>query len=131
MAQCRHMTALFLLMAAAVWGGDAETPRLEVRAAPKVSLAPPGGVRAILLTAEIVGPETEEYYCPEIVWVWPDGTHSSEESDCDPFPKRTYYPRRFTRRIAVHAFYRDYRVCVLLRKGGEAFDRSCTRYTVR
>jgi hypothetical protein len=131
MARRRHATAFFFLLATAVWSGEAETPDLKVRATPKVSLAPPGGMTPILLTAEIVGPETEKYYCPEIVWVWPDGTRSSEESDCDPFAERSYYPRRFTRRIAVHAFYRDYRVCVLLRKGGEAFDRSCARYTVR
>jgi hypothetical protein len=84
----------------------------------------------ILVTVEIVGPETEKYYCPEVVWVWPNGTRSSEESDCEPFEQRSDYPRRFTRRIAAHAFPRDYVVCVVLRKSGESIDSSCARYSV-
>jgi hypothetical protein len=124
-------TAAILLLAGAVWAAEAEDPDVRLRAAPRISLAPPGGVTPILLTAEIVGPETEAYYCPEVVWVWPNGTRSSEESDCEPFEERGEYPRRFTKRIAAHAYARDYVVCVELRKGGEAIDRSCARYRVR
>lgn len=131
MARLKYMTALTLLAAGAVWAAEAEDPDLRLRAAPRVSLAPPGGVTPILLTAEIVGPETEEYYCPEVVWMWPNGTHSSEESDCEPFEQRSDYPRRFFKRIAAHAFARDYVVCVELRKSGEAVDRSCAKYSVR
>lgn len=131
MARLKYMTALGLLLAGALQAADAKDPDVRLRAAPRVSLAPPGGVSPILLTAEIVGPETEKYYCPEVVWIWPNGTYSSEESDCEPFEERSDYPRRFTRRIAAHAFTRDYVVCVELRKSGEPVDRSCAKYSVR
>jgi hypothetical protein len=132
MVRQRHMTAFLVLLSVAVWAGEeAETPGVKLRASPRVSMAPPGGVTPILLTVQIVGPETEQYYCAEIIWLWPDGTRSSEESDCDPFAERTNYPRRFSRRIAAPAHYREYQVCVALRKGGEVFDQSCARYTVR
>jgi len=54
---------------------------LTLRASPAVALAP----ARITLLAEIHGPITEEWYCPKVEWTWPDGTHSSEESDCPPF----------------------------------------------
>ena len=125
------MTASFLLLAGLAWTADDEGPDLKLRAVPRVSMAPPGGIIPILLTAEIVGPETEEYYCPEVVWVWPNGTRSSEESDCEPFETRDHYPRRFTRRIGAHSFVRDYVVCVELRKDGDPIDKSCAKYSVR
>lgn len=134
MVPVRHVTAAVLLLAGGVWvneAGEAEDPDLLVRAAPRVSIAPPGGITPILLTAEIVGPESEDYYCPEVIWLWPNGTRSSQESDCEPFADRVDYPRRFTRRIGAHSHPRDYMVCVELRKGGTMVDRSCTRYRVR
>jgi hypothetical protein len=124
-------TAAILLLAGAVWAAEAEEPDVRLRAVPRNSLAPLGGVTPILLTAEIEGPENEAYYCPEVVWVWPNGTRSSEESDCEPFEERREYPRRFTKRIAAHAYARDYVVCVELRKSGEAVNRSCARFRVR
>jgi len=130
MVRLKLGTAAILLLAGGVWATEAEAPDVRLRAAPRISIAPPGGATPILLTAEIVGPETEAYYCPEVVWVWPNGSRSSEESDCEPFEQRGDYPRRFTKRIAAHAFPRDYVVCVELRKSGEAIDRSCVRYRV-
>jgi len=85
----------------------------------------------VLLTARIVGPETEKYYCPEVVWVWTNGTRSAEESDCDPFESRTHYPRMFTRRVAVPPKAGYYVVCVELRKADEVIDRSCVKYWVK
>ena len=133
MVRVRHVTGPILLLAGLMWAGEAreEDPDLLLRVAPPVSIAPPGGISRILLTAEIVGPETEEYYCPEVVWLWPNGTRSSQESDCAPFAEREHYPRRFTRRIGAYAYFREYMACVELRKGGEVIDRSCARYRVR
>jgi hypothetical protein len=129
-ARVRVITLLAVLLPVVAAGGDEERPDLRLRVTPRYSLAPPGGFRTVLLTAEIVGPETEEYYCPEVVWVWTDSTQSSSESDCDPFEQRSEYPRRFTRRVRMPPARFDYRVCVELRKGGEAVDRSCVRYSV-
>jgi hypothetical protein len=120
-----------LLLSVALLGADAEDPGIKLRAHPLVSLAPLRGLRNITLTAEIVGPETEEYYCPEVVWLWPNGSRSIEESDCPPFESRTDYPRIFVRRLGSPAHIRDYEVCVVLRKAGEAFDRGCVKYSVR
>jgi len=129
MARGGALVALMILPVFSM-GGDAKDPDLRLRVQPRVSQAPPGGYRSILLTAEIVGPEDEEYYCPEVVWVWSDSTRSSVESDCDPFEERSYYPRRFTRRVLTPSSRLDYRVCVMLRKGGDAIDRSCVRFAV-
>ena len=130
MARLKHGTAVVLLFAGAVWAAEAEDPDVRLRVVPRVSLAPPGGLTPILLTAEIVGPETEDYYCPEVVWLWPNGTRSSEEADCAPFEQRIDYPRRFNKRIGSHSFPREYVVCVELRKSGEAIDGSCAKYKV-
>jgi hypothetical protein len=120
-----------LLRPAAGGGAHARGPDVRLRVTPRISLAPPGGGTPILLTAQLVGPETEEYYCPEIVWIWPNGTWSSEEADCEPFESRDHYPRRFTKRIAARPYPRDYVVCVELRKSDEAIDRSCVSFQVR
>lgn len=84
----------------------------------------------VMLAAQIVGRETEEYYCPEVVWVWTNGTHSTEESDCDPFESRNHYPRMFIRRVAARAKQGAYLTCVELRKADEIVDRACVRYYV-
>jgi len=118
------------LLSALSTGKEVKDPDLRLRVQPRVSQAPPGGYRSILLTAEIVGPEDEDYYCPEVVWVWSDSTQSSTESDCDPFEERTDYPRRFTRRVLTPPSESEYRVCVMLRKGGDPVDRSCVRFEV-
>ncbi len=120
-----------LLLGLLALGADASEPDLHLRASPRRSVVLPGQGRRIVLTAEIVGPETEEYYCPKVIWVWENGTRSSEESDCEPYERRTRYPRRFTRRIVSPRTGGPYRVCVELRKADKAVDRSCTDFTVR
>jgi len=120
-----------LLLGLLALGADASDPDLRLRASPRRSVVLPGKGRPILLTAEIVGPETEEYYCPKVVWLLEDGTRSSEESDCEPYERRTGYQRRFTRRIVSPRTGRPFRVCVELRKADKAVDRSCTDFTVR
>ena len=104
---------------------------MRLRVAPRFAHAVPGKGAPVLFTVQIVGPETEKYYCPEIVWVWPNGTRSSEESDCEPFDAREHYPRRFTRRVVAPASHHDYVVCVELRKDDKTFDKDCIQYSVR
>lgn len=108
-----------------------EEPDVTLKASPRVSMAPFGRLKSIMLTAEIVGPEVEEYYCPEVVWHWPNGARSMEESDCDPFVSRTTYPRVFVRRVGSASRSREYKVCVELRKAGKRLDKDCTTYRVR
>jgi hypothetical protein len=80
---------LFMLLAAA-------DPQPGLRVSPKAGFAP----LQILLTAELKGgEETEKFYCPRVEWEWPNGTRSSEESDCAEFEKRDDYPRSWRREI--------------------------------
>jgi hypothetical protein len=107
-----------------------EKPGLVVRASPRASIAPGGRMQRILLSAQIVGPEVEKYYCPEVLWLLPNG-RSSVESDCDPFEDREHYPRYFKRWVQSPPRYKNYEVCVELRKAGSSFDRACVHYLVR
>jgi hypothetical protein len=119
-----------LILSFPLLGADSSEPDLELRANPRDSVALPGTYRTVTLTAEIVGRETEEYYCPEVVWVWTNGTRSAEESDCAPFESRSHYPRTFVRRVAAAAKQGAYVTCVELRKADEIVDRTCVRYFV-
>ena len=103
---------------------------MVLRANPAASIAPGGRMQRILLSAEIVGPEVEEYYCPEIVWVLPNG-RSALESDCDPFKERRHYPRFFKRWVQSPPRARNYEACVELRKADVLLDDACVRYLVR
>jgi hypothetical protein len=125
----RH--AVPVILAFLALGADLHEPGLTLRANPPVSLALPGRPRQVLLTAEIVGPETEDYYCPEVIWLWSNGTFSSRESDCEPFAERIGYPRHFNRRVTSPPRVHPYEVCVEIRKAGRKIDRSCTNYRVR
>lgn len=71
-------------------------PHLELRS--NRMLALPG--QPITLTAELVGGrwDDETFYCPRVVWEWPDGTESSNEPDCIPFAPNVEYTRRWTKR---------------------------------
>jgi hypothetical protein len=130
MARMRRQ-AVPIILAFLALGADVDQPGLKLRANPPFSLALPGHSRHVLLTAEIVGPETEEYYCPEVIWLWSNGTLSSEESDCEPFAARIGYPRHFNRDVASPPQVHPYQVCVEIRKAGRKIDRSCTSYSVR
>jgi hypothetical protein len=111
-------------------GAKIEKPGLELRANPRASIAPGGRMQSILLSARIVGPEAEQYYCPEVVWLLPNG-RSAVESDCDPFEARQHYPRFFKKWVRSPPRPRNYEVCVELRKSGSQVDRACVEYIVR
>ena len=102
---------------------DAAKPELVTRAFPPISIATGIGCSNVLLTAEIKGPESEAWYCPEVVWGMPDGTKAATESDCPPFPERTDYPRVWRRRICAppHPNGAEWIVTVSLRKRGKTF----------
>ena len=128
----RWTALLILLLSLPLVGAnrDADKPGIVLRARPRASIAPGGGLQPILVSAEIVGPEDERYYCPEVLWLLPNG-RSSVESDCDPFEERDHYPRHFKRWVMSAPKKQNYEVCVELRKGGIQFDGACVRYRVR
>jgi len=121
---------LLVLLALPLVAAKHDKPGLIVRATPPASIAPGGRLKQILVSAEIVGPEVEKYYCPEVVFFLPNG-RSAVESDCDPFDQRQHYPRHFKRWVLSPPNPRNYSVCVELRKAGLRFDEQCVRYLVR
>ncbi len=68
---------------------NADKPRLTTRVFPAVQTVDlSNGCSEVLMTAEITGVESEEWYCPKVEWEFPNGTRATEESDCPPFEKR-------------------------------------------
>lgn len=64
-------------------------PELVVHAYPTIQNLNLGvGCSPVQLTARIVGPEAEAWYCPRVTWMKPDQTTSVSESDCPPFDER-------------------------------------------
>lgn len=68
-----------------------KAPEIALTISPKHALSP----AAFRLRAEFKGtaPLPLKWRCPEVVWIWPDGTKSRQVSDCepqDPNPPRSW-----------------------------------------
>lgn len=67
-------------------GEGGSEPRLVLRVSPVLAMSDPGtGGAVVTIYARIEGEVTEEWYCPEAIFLWPDGTKASRESDCAPW----------------------------------------------
>ncbi len=75
-----------------------DKPHLDLRASPRVSFSP---VEVFAVGELKGGHDTEEFYCPGLVWDWGDGTRSAQESDCSPYQDGAHLERFFSAR---HAF---------------------------
>ncbi len=117
----RDFVLSFLLSAALMAGALAMLtnegrPFLTLKATPAVAISP----ARVLFRAYIEGPMNEEWYCPKVEWIWPDGTASSEESDCSPWPEgREDAPRIWSRYVLLGAG--DQMVTVELSKSKRVF----------
>jgi len=90
----------FAGLAVAGDGGKPKKPRLDLRATPRMAFSPV----EVLLTGQLKGgSDLEEFYCPGLEWDWGDGTHSAQESDCDPFETGTPLERFFSARHAYRS----------------------------
>jgi hypothetical protein len=89
-----------LSCAGLAWAGDAATgrPHLDLRATPRVAFSP---VEVVVIGELKGGQDSEEFYCPGLVWDWGDGSRSAHESDCSPYRDGAEVDRLFTAR---HAF---------------------------
>ncbi len=75
-------------------------PHLNLRASPRVAFSP----AEVFAVGELKGGhDSEEFYCPGLVWDWGDGTRSAHESDCSPYEDGTHLDRFFTARHAFRA----------------------------
>jgi len=92
------LLALFLVLILAQGVRASSNPTAKLVSNTKSGFAP----LRILLRAKLEGgDETEEFYCPAVEWEWPNGTRSTEESDCPPYAERTEYPRVWSRWIVA------------------------------
>jgi hypothetical protein len=77
-----------------------QKPHLDLRASPRVAFSPV----EIFAVGELKGGhDTEEFYCPGLVWDWGDGTRSAQESDCSPYQNGAQLERFFSARHAFRA----------------------------
>lgn len=83
---------------------DPGRPHLTMRVFPRMGLAGFSGL-VVTFRAELEGREDERFYCPAVVWIWPDETVHSQESDCVPWGEHTEddYVRSWTMRIRLPA----------------------------
>jgi hypothetical protein len=77
------------------WAKEAKPkkPKLEIRAVPRMGMAP---VEVLLLLDLRGGDDLEEFYCPEVEVNWGDGGKSVQAPDCPPFESSTKITRHFS-----------------------------------
>ena len=82
--------------------------------------------QAIRLTLKVYNAD-EALWCPEIRWVWPDGTASTEESDCEPYKGQTE-PQEWYKWVRFGSG--TYDQVVELRKSNKVIHRASVRFKV-
>ena len=113
--------ALALCLGVVAEAAAATEPKVSLRAEPRVSQAPARVVFTALLSG---GEDGEELYCPDVEWVWGDGTRSVHEGSCPPYKLgETAVQREFT---VQHEYAKPARprVGVILRKGKRTLGRA-------
>lgn len=121
------LTFLVMLLWAQT-GHCADKPKVKLTASPMVALAGPTQPASIRLRLTIEN-GGEALYCPKIVWEWPWGTKSTEESDCLPYhPKMANERQSWGRLISVgpgeHTFI------VKIEKAGKTLRTESVNVTV-
>lgn len=67
----------------------------------------------------------EQYWCPEIVWIWFNGTQSEQGGDCDPYNQASpnaLARQSWSRRIPMTMPPGEWKLKAELRKNGERFQ---------
>jgi len=83
------MKMIMLAVAVLVAAPTYDKPKMVTRVFPAMQISDIGrGGADVLLTAELKGPEVEEWYCPKVTWEFPDSTKATHEQDCAPFEQR-------------------------------------------
>jgi hypothetical protein len=81
--------------------------------------------------AEILGPETEAWYCPRVEWIKPDGTVSSFEEDCPPFEERDEFRRIWSHDVCAPPNPDRWIVLIRLSKGGKMIAEGSISFIVK
>jgi hypothetical protein len=106
-------------------------PRLALRS-PNFVLAHPGTNGAdVVVSAEIEGELTENWYCPAVRFEWPDGSASKMEADCAPWPPEdiSKAERKWKRSHWFPAG--EWTVRVVLSRSGKDFARQEVRVIIK
>lgn len=122
--------ALVMTFAFVAVGYCEEKPLVRLTVSPKASLA---GFHGSVITLRLVIENADEkHWCPKVVWVWPSGTESSEESDCVQFSEATDEEKKWqswTRRIRMPQG--DWTFSVRLEKAGKVIKKVSANVSVR
>jgi len=116
-----------LLLPGEVRSADTAQPRLELRTARRIVFSP---VEAFFVAELEGGDEIEEFYCPELVWEWGDGSRSVRQSDCAPFGPNRELQRLFTARH-VYRYGGHHAVRLTLRKAERPIASASVNIDVR
>lgn len=57
---------------------------VKLRVSPRLIQLFPGHPSSVMLTLRILNITKDDFWCPLIKWVMPDGTSATEEGDCNP-----------------------------------------------
>ena len=104
----------------------ADGPSVTLQATPRVAEAPARIAFSAVLSG---GEDSEELYCPDVEWIWGDGTHSVREGSCPPYKAGEAVQRELT---TEHAYAKPARprVAVVLRKGKRTLGRAEARVII-
>ena len=127
-------SAIRALLAFATLAGTAtalDGPEVELKPTRKIWMLAAASCEVdVTFRLEVKDGGDERYYCPEVEWVWEDGTRSISESDCPPFAEADE-DRRFVRR-KTHGFRSsgNWTISVRLSKAGELIHEEETNVVI-
>ena len=102
--------------------------KIELTANPRLALAGQRG--AVIRLRLVIQNGGELLYCPKIIWIWPSGTKSTEESDCDPYtPYRGSQRQSWGRQVSVGPG--DHEFVVQIEKAGKVIRRESVKVEVK
>ena len=117
------------MVALAFSGSDkADKPKLSIKVNPPMGGTAPARVVA---SADLIGGDSEELYCPAIEWEWGDDTRSTTAAECDPYEAgKSEITRRFT---ADHIYQTggSFRIQLRLKKKNKAIASAGTSVQIR
>ena len=109
--------------------GDDKRPSLALKLTPPLGFSP----LKVHASVDVRGgaDDTEDFYCPSIMWDWGDGTISETSEDCDPYQEGTSTIRR--RFSADHTFQQGgaYRVTFRLKQKSRVVAAASSNVQVR
>lgn len=126
------MWALILFVVGIVFateGHCAQKPKVSQRAYPQLAVA---GLRPTTVTLTLIIENTDEkLWCPEVTFLYPDGTKSVQENDCVEFKDADPIDlNRQTWSVKVNLFAGDYEFYAQVAKSGKVMKQVMVKVQV-